>query len=183
MGFNDTQVQVWAGEYLQHTPQMYYLEQVKGQAEQGRKQVADKVRELQGQGVSLLMPYKFSFDRGCNNRINHTGRAIVLPYASMDGQFTQVQLSAYKKYKPFKVHTYLWQVEACPALLYGTIGISNRVGRINEIGDLILILDKGNRLQVWVFKGFANPLNNGLPTGLPRAVAYLKGRGLLSVNK
>lgn len=170
---------VWVGEYLQKTSTMYYLAEVYKEAEQGRGQVASKVADLQGQGIGILLPVKFSLDRMCNNRINHTGRAVVPPVASMDGIFTRVEVSAYKEHKPYKVHTYLWQVVGYPALLYGTIGTSDKCGRIRETGDLVVILDSGDRLKVWVFKGDAVPFNNGLPTGLQRAIAYLKDAGVV----
>ena len=169
---------IWTATYLQTSKAMYYLEPLKEFAQnRQRKQVALKVADLQEQGTKILLPYALCIDAQINERITHKGRAIVPPVASLDGTFTQVQSSPYKINHPFDIHTYLWQVNGCKGLVYGTIGLTARDGKtIVENGDLLLIKASTGMLKVWVFKGLAG-WYNGLPAGLTKAVEVLKGLG------
>lgn len=131
---------MWTATYRQTTKTMYYLEPLKELAEnKQRKQVALKVAGLQADGVTILLPYSLCIDIAVNERIAHTGRAVVPPVASLDGDFSKVQVSPYKVNAPYSIHTYLWQVDGCKAVVYGTIGLTQRGGRgFVENGDLLV---------------------------------------------
>lgn len=169
---------LWTATYRQTTKTMYYLEPLKELAEnRQRKQVALKVADLQAGGVAILLPYALCLDPAVNERINHIGRAVVPPVASLDGDFSQVQRSPYKINPPYSIHTYLWQVNGYRGLVYGTIGLTPKSGRgFVENGDLLLAHKEDATLKVWVFKGLAR-WYDGLPVGLTEAVKALQAQG------
>ena len=59
------------------------------------------------------------------------------------GAYKKSESSPLKQFKPYQLRTNIWQMESFPSFLgYGTIGISNSIGKIDrdsDIGDLVVL--------------------------------------------
>jgi len=92
-----------------------------------------------------LLPDRISISKESEmNETSHTGRN---PLHKITGQimgtFKKNETSPLKLNKPFNLRTNIWQMEDFPSFIgYGTIGISNQLGKIDrqsDTGDLIVL--------------------------------------------
>ncbi|NEW80973.1 MAG: hypothetical protein GZ094_01200 [Mariniphaga sp.] len=64
------------------------------------------------------------------------------------GAFKKCESSPLKQFKPFQMRTNIWQMPSFPSFIgYGTIGISNNMGKIDrdsDIGDLVVLQKTGS---------------------------------------
>lgn len=140
-----------------------------------RKQIKQAVLQAVKNGNEHLLPYRIGILQGDSIvSVNHTGRALKPMVAQLKASFTSVEESPYKQHKPFVVQTGLWQVEGKQMYYYGTLGISNKAGKIiQDNADLIVIRTSDwKSLSVYVFRGLAGV--NKQITCLPEVIAFLE---------
>ena len=77
--------------------------------------------------------------------------------AQLKATFKKSEVSPYKKHKPFTIHTNIWSVpEYLLFIGYGSIGISNELGKIIDTNDLIIVYSNSSNwieLEIHIFPG------------------------------
>ena len=92
-----------------------------------------------------LLPDRISISRESEmSETSHTGRnPLHKIIGQLMGTFKKNETSPLKLHKPFNLRTNLWQMNDFPSFIgYGTIGISNELGKIDrqsDTGDLIVL--------------------------------------------
>lgn len=94
------------------------------------------------------------------------GRNLLHPVAGqMFGSFTKKEESPLKQNAPYKVRTQIWSIDEYPLFIgYGSIGISNKEGKItkeSDLGDLVILYtsDNGQSIHIYYFAGMITSLN------------------------
>lgn len=109
-----------------------------------------------------LLPDRLSISKESEMRItNHTGRnPLHKIIGQLMGTFKKNESSPLKLNKPFQLRTNLWQMESFPSFIgYGTIGISNRLGKIDrqsDNGDLVVlhtVTKDWKEIRIYYFTG------------------------------
>ena len=110
---------------------------------------------------SKLLPNRISISREEMRETRHTGRnPLHKIVGQIMGTFKKDESSPLKLNKPFQLRTNIWTVPSFPTFIgYGTIGISNLVGKIDrqsDTGDLVVLqtatLDWQN-ITIYYFAG------------------------------
>lgn len=107
------------------------------------------------------LPSRLSiYDKEFSN-VQRKGRNIMHPVAGqMAGKFRIDETSPYKLHKPYTLRSQIWTHEDFPALMgFGTIGISNADGKVEDVGDLLIFhrLDI-KKIKILIFPGMGrNP--------------------------
>lgn len=128
------------------------------------------------QSGTKILPGRLSISKESEmTRVTRKGRNLLHSLAGqMVGAFKVNEESPLKIHKPFTCRTQIWTVDEYPLFIgYGTTGITNKEGRINDTGDLVVFYSSDNRstIQISFFRGLGNPdyllkcmefLNNGL---------------------
>jgi hypothetical protein len=92
-----------------------------------------------------ILPDRISISKESEmKQTRHTGRnPLHKIVGQLMGTFKKNERSPLKLHKPFQLRTNLWEMEDFPSFLgYGTIGISNQLGKIDrqsDTGDLIVL--------------------------------------------
>ena len=121
------------------------------------------------------LPRLLSIHRGQDlSRVARTGRGLEPRVGQMKATFTKAENSPYKQNKPYKVQTAIWRVEGSQTFYYGSLGISNKSGKItSDNGDMVVFRTADwRRVRVYVFAGLADP--SRLPQNLADAVRFIK---------
>ncbi len=115
------------------------------------------------------------FDENTISHVARTGRGLLPKVKQMKAYYTKPEQSPYKQFPPYKVHTSIWRVANTRSYYYGTLGISNKAGKISrDNGDMIILhTTDWRRVEVYIFEGLAADKER-LPKNLADAVAYLK---------
>lgn len=94
------------------------------------------------------------------------GRNLLHPVAGqLLGSFTKKEESPLKQNAPYKVRTQIWSIDEYPLFIgYGSIGISNKEGKItkeSDLGDLAILYtsDNGQSIHIYYFVGMITSLN------------------------
>ncbi len=122
------------------------------------------------------LPKLISFCIGVEvSHVARTGRGLLPKVGQMKAQFTKGEESPYKQYPPYKVQTSIWRVANTRSYYYGTLGVSNRAGKIGrDNGDMMILhTTDWRRVDAYIFVGLAADKER-LPKNLADAVAYLK---------
>ena len=92
--------------------------------------------------------------------VQHKGRNAMHPVVGqLLGKFKVAEESPLKQHKPYVVRTQLWQVPLYPLFIgYGTIGIPNEQGKVEDTGDLIVLhsRDQWQTISIFYFAGMGN---------------------------
>lgn len=140
-----------------------------------RKQIRQAVLQaVMKNGNEHLLPYRLSILQGDSKvSVSNICRAVKPMDAQLKASFTSAEESPYKQHKPYDVQTGLWQLEGKQMYYYGTLGISNKAGKIDkDNADLIVVKTSDwKRVSVYVFKGLAG--TNKQLEHLPEVIAYL----------
>ena len=112
------------------------------------------------QGCKIL-PNRLSISRGNEmTNVQHKGRNAMHPVVGqLIGAFKVAEESPLKQHKPFVCRTQIWQVPLYPLFIgYGTIGISNEKGKVEDTGDLIVLYstDQWETIRIFYFAGMGN---------------------------
>lgn len=157
---------VWRGEYelCPSTSTSYYSTKLGDCITLCRpertKAIKNKIQEFAQANDFNLLPYRIGLVRGdampATRRMGRTRQQAV---AQLKGIFSKQEVSPYKQHKPFAVHTSIWQVDN--SIYYGSIGISQPNGMINNDNGDLLILKTIDwiRVEVYIFRGLAGSLN------------------------
>lgn len=108
------------------------------------------------EGAKNILPERIGFSKNGFTVITNKGRALLEnKVGQLVGCFTKKEESHYKKNKPYKVFSSVWEVKDYPSLYgYGDIGISNISGRIESSKDVFVIYTSGlSRLEIHLFRG------------------------------
>ena len=110
------------------------------------------------------LPNRLSISRDRElTKVDRKGRNLLHPIAGqMVGNFTAKETSPFKMYKPYTCRTQIWRVEDYPQFIgYGTMGITNEKGEIEDTGDLLLFYtpDDWEHIRIFHFAGMGNPEN------------------------
>lgn len=108
------------------------------------------------------LPNRLSISRDTElTKVSRKGRNLLHPIVGqMIGSFTQKEVSRYKEYYPYVCRTQIWNVAEYPLLLgYGTIGITNQEGKVEDTGDLLVFYtpDNWTTIKIFLFAGMGNP--------------------------
>jgi len=112
------------------------------------------------QGCKIL-PGRLSISRGSEmTNVQHKGRNAMHPVVGqLIGAFKVAEESPLKQHKPYTCRTQIWQVPLYPLFIgYGTIGISNASGKVEDTGDLIVMhsTDQWQNIRIFYFAGMGN---------------------------
>lgn len=92
---------------------------------------------------SKMLPRRISITNGEVTGVAKKGRNMMhTTTGQLLGQFTMSEDSPLKQNKPYIVRTQLWQNESFPSMQYGSIGISNKDGKISresDFGDVVIL--------------------------------------------
>ena len=110
------------------------------------------------------LPNRLSISRDKElTKVDRKGRNLLHPIAGqMVGNFTGKESSTYKMFKPYTCRTQIWRVEEYPQFIgYGTIGITNEKGVVEDTGDLLVFYtpDNWEEIKIFFFAGMGNPDN------------------------
>lgn len=117
------------------------------------------------------LPNRLSISRDAEmTKVCRKGRNLQHPISGqMLGRFTLKEISRYKEYFPYVCRTQIWNVAEYPLLIgYGTIGITNQDGKVEDTGDLLVFstTDSWLTIRIYLFAGMANP------DGMVQAMEY-----------
>ncbi len=111
------------------------------------------------QGFKLL-PNRLSIKDEEMTNVQHKGRnAIHKIVGQLLSNFRLDEESPLKQHKPYTCRTQIWQVPLYPLFIgYGTIGISNEQGKVEDTGDLIVMYstDQWETIRIFYFAGMGN---------------------------
>ena len=107
------------------------------------------------------LPNRLSISKGTEmTSVQRKGRNIQHPIVGqLLGEFKVAEESPLKQHKPFKVRTQIWQVPSYPTFIgYGTLGISNESGKVEDTGDLVVLYssDQWRNIDIFYFAGMGN---------------------------
>lgn len=170
-------------EYVKspYAPTAYYAKNLEGCLsiidKSGRdKAIKEKVAELVASGEEFLLPHRLGIIRGAAmTPTQRNGWGKTPQDSQLKANYTSAEVSPYKQYKPYGLHTGLRKVAGEDIYYYGTIGITNQFGRINsDNGDLVVIRTADwERLEVFIFRGFVD--RGRQLDSLPEIISILKG--------
>jgi hypothetical protein len=107
-------------------------------------------------GINTL-PGRIGFNKFEFVETKRTGRNLHKSKAQLKATFKKSESSLYKKFKPFTIHTNIWQFpEYILFIGYGSIGISDKIGKIIDTNDLIIIFSSSSswkELEIHIFPG------------------------------
>lgn len=111
------------------------------------------------QGCKIL-PGRLSIKDEEMTNVQHKGRnAMHKIVGQLLGTFKVAEESPLKQHKPYTCRTQIWQVPLYPLFIgYGTIGISNASGKVEDTGDLIVMhsTDQWQNIRIFYFAGMGN---------------------------
>lgn len=115
------------------------------------------------QSGSKILPNRASISKGLMRDVRMKGRALNnTTIGQFKSTFTKKEDSPFKIYKPYCFNTLIFFHEDYPQFIgWGTAGISNENGQIEDTGDLLIFYSEDanwKTLQVLVFMGMgSNP--------------------------
>lgn len=109
------------------------------------------------------LPNRLSIQNAEMAKVRRTGRNTKNRFAGqMLGTFTQKETSLYKRNKPYVCRTQIWRLDEYPSFIgYGTAGVSNEQGVVEDTGDLLVYhtADNWEHIRIFRFAGMGNPDN------------------------
>ena len=106
-------------------------------------------------GQKNILPERISYDERGFFNIKSKGRALTeIKKGQVMGYFRKDEVSEYKKNKPFRIFSTVWQAINYPAFVgYGDIGVSNAQGNIESSNDLFILYKPCNDLiEIHLFR-------------------------------
>lgn len=106
-------------------------------------------------GERSILPERISYDEKSFFNIKSKGRALTeIRKGQVMGYFKKNEEAYYKKHKPYRVFSTVWQANNCPSFIgYGDIGLSNKEGNIESSNDLfILVKPCDDLLEIHLFR-------------------------------
>lgn len=133
---------------------------------------SDTASSYYWQQGSRILPNRLSISKeGEMSSVQRKGRNLMHPITGqLLGKFKVSEESPLKQHKPFSVRTQIWQVPQHPSFIgYGTIGITQESGKVEDTGDLIVLhsTDQWEHITIYYFAGMGNP------NDLPQVMQYL----------
>lgn len=107
------------------------------------------------EGPRNILPERLSYDENGFFSIKNKGRALSeVRRGQIIGYFRKDEFSMYKRYKPFRFFSTVWQAMKYPLFIgYGDIGVSNALGKIESSNDLfILYMPYAGLLEIHLFR-------------------------------
>lgn len=108
-------------------------------------------------GATGFLPSRIGMTRHTFSSIKQTGKGhLERLTGQLKATFKKNDKSIYKKFKPFWIHTSIYEICDFPVFVgYGDIGISNELGKTEGTGDLLILhsSDKWKKLSVHIFRG------------------------------
>ena len=113
---------------------------------------------------STILPNRLSISKESEmTNVRKKGRNNIDPFAGqMVGTFRKDEQSPYKIQRPYVCRTQIWQKAEYPLFIgYGTAGITNTEGCVEDTGDLLLFFtpDQWQTIKIFIFAGMGNPNN------------------------
>lgn len=113
---------------------------------------------------STILPNRLSISKESEmTKVCRKGRNLENPIAGqMVGTFKKTEKSPYKINNPYVCRTQIWQKAEYPLFIgYGTAGITNKEGQVEDTGDLLLFFtpDQWQTIRIFIFAGMGNPNN------------------------
>lgn len=107
-------------------------------------------------GIQTL-PNRIGFNKFEFAETKRTGRNLHKSKAQLKATFKKSETSIYKNFKPFTIHTNIWQNSEFMLFIgYGSIGFSNEKGKITDTNDLIIVFSytsNWQELEIHIFPG------------------------------
>lgn len=105
---------------------------------------------------SKILPNRLSISKGVNiSNVAKKGRNLQPSKGQLIGRFTKEECSPLKQNKPYELRTQIWCIADYPQFIgYGTIGISNKTGKItreSDNGDLVVLFSLDNWKTIDIF--------------------------------
>lgn len=111
-------------------------------------------------GVQTL-PERIGFNKFEFDEKKRTRRNLHIAVAQLKATFKKSEISSYKKFNPYTVHTSIWRHPKYKDFYgYGSIGISDEKGGIIDIKDLIIINEDSNNSNILEIHIFQSMLMN-----------------------
>jgi len=108
-------------------------------------------------GLNGFLPIRIGITKEVFASIHQTGKNhLERLTGQIKATFKKDDSSIYKKYRPFWIHTSIYEVLNYPIFIgYGDIGISNNVGKTEGTGDLLILhsSDSWKTLSIHIFRG------------------------------
>lgn len=113
---------------------------------------------------STILPNRLSISKETEmTSVRKKGRNNIDPTAGqMVSTFRKDEASPYKVQKPYVCRTQIWQKAEYPLFIgYGTAGITNKEGQVEDTGDLLVFFtpDQWQTIRIFIFAGMGNPNN------------------------
>ena len=111
---------------------------------------------------STILPNRLSISKETEmSSVRKSGRNNIDPTAGqMVSTFRKDEASPYKVQKPYVCRTQIWQKAEYPLFIgYGTAGITNKEGQVEDTGDLLVFFtpDQWQTIRIFIFAGMGNP--------------------------
>lgn len=111
-------------------------------------------------GGERLLPNRVSITSDCFTQVQKKGRNLQTNAGQFVSSFNKNEDSVLKKYPPYTIRTQIWKIEDYPQFIgYGTCGITNEKGKIQDTGDLMVFYSNNNwkTITIFYFVGMATP--------------------------
>jgi len=113
------------------------------------------------QSGAKILPDRMSISREEMRETSHTGRnPLHKIIGQIMGTFKKNEFSPMKQNFPFQLRTNIWTIPSFPTFIgYGTLGISNNIGKIDrnsDVGDLVVLYSKTSdwkEIEIFYFAG------------------------------
>ena len=122
-----------------------------------KKDTATSYYYLEGDS---LLPNRVSISKENITNVQKKGRNLQPTAGTFVSKYTKKEESILKQHPPFHIRTQIWKIEEYPQLIgYGTCGISNKQGKTQDIGDLMIFHSDDNweTITIYYFIGMGNP--------------------------
>jgi len=108
-------------------------------------------------GAMGILPARIGITRESFASIHQTGKNHLEKLTGqMKATFRKNEISYYKKYEPFWIHSSIFEIRDFPVFVgYGDIGITNNTGKTESTGDLLVFhsSDSWKTLSLHLFRG------------------------------
>ena len=117
------------------------------------------------EGRRNVLPERISYDENGFFSIQKKGRALTeIKRGQILGYFRKDEISEYKKHKPYRFFSTIWQALRYPSFIgYGDIGVSNCEGKIESSNDLFILYQPSRGvLEIHLFRSLVLNKDNVL---------------------
>lgn len=114
------------------------------------------------QSGEAVLPNRIGITKDKFAKVNQSGYKEHPANGQIKATYTKKEESIYKQFKPFNIHTSIYQVNEYSYFIgYGSIGISRESGRIHDTGDLIILYSQSaswEEVEIHFFPGLLKEL-------------------------